>query len=607
MKFLSSLSVAAALFFSSISAVTISEINGNKFQSSYKNQVVSNVTGLVTAKGPNGIWMRSITPDNDASTSESIYVFSSGIVPNVTVGDSIMLGGRVSEYRSSSAYLYLTEITSPVNLTIVSKGNTVKPITIGDKNTVPPTEQYTSLDKGDIFGLPNNQSLISTTNPVLQRTKFGLDFWESLSGELVTVKKATAISKPSSFGDTWVIGSWKVTGKNSRGGLTMRPGDANPEAIIIGTPLDGTRNPDDTVLGAGLADITGVITYAFGFYRILPLTALKVTSSPSPALPPATKFVAAGGCKELTVGSYNVENLAPSSAHLPTIASDIVNYLKSPALVFLQEIQDDNGPTNDAIVDANVTLTTLASAISDAGGVSYEFADIDPVDDQDGGQPGGNIRVAYLYNPKIIRLSNPNPGTSTQANEVLPGPALKYNPGRIDPNNTAAWTASRKPLAAAWETLDGKNKFFTVNVHFTSKGGGSSLHGDPRTPVNGGVDQRITQADVTASFISQILAEDPNAGIITAGDFNEFAFVKPIEDFVSKSGLKDLDVIAKIKDVERYTYLFDMNCQQLDHMFVSNSITKKADYEHIHKNTWVPYDDAPSDHDPSIAKLNVCQ
>ena len=143
-------------------------------------------------------------------------------------------------------------------------------------------------------------------------------------------------------------------------------------------------------------------------------------------------------------------------------------------------------------------MTLLAATIFNQSGVLYEFTDIVPVNNQDGGAPGGNIRTAYLYNPKIIRLRNVNPGGSNDANEVLPGPELKYNPGRIDPLNTQAWSASRKPLAAAWETLDGKNKFFTVNVHFGSKGGSSSIHGDARPPVNGGVEDRLLQANVTA-------------------------------------------------------------------------------------------------------------
>lgn len=154
------------------------------------------------------------------------------------------------------------------------------------------------------------------------------------------------------------------------------------------------------------------------------------------------------------------------------------------------------------VVDANVTLTTLVNNITAAGGLTYEFVDIDPVNDQDGGEPGGNIRQAYLYNPDVIKLRNPNPGSSTTANVVLPGPELKYNPGRIDPQNTTAWKASRKPLAAAWETLDGKNKFFTVNVHFESKYGSSPIEGDARPPVNGGIENRYAQMEDTA--VSQI-------------------------------------------------------------------------------------------------------
>jgi predicted extracellular nuclease len=157
-------------------------------------------------------------------------------------------------------------------------------------------------------------------------------------------------------------------------------------------------------------------------------------------------------------------------------------------------------------VSANLTLSTLTAAIRAAGGPAYAFTDVVPVDDKDGGQPGGNIRTAYLYKPSLIRLYKANPGGPLDANAVLDGPALKYNPGRIDPAN-AAWTASRKPLVAQWEVISSKSSskdldiFFTVNVHFGSKGGSSSLHGDARPPVNGGVQDRIAQSVLTANFV----------------------------------------------------------------------------------------------------------
>jgi len=85
----------------------------------------------------------------------------------------------------------------------------------------PPTEQYSSLDGGDIFGVPNAVTNISIANPELEPKKYGLDFWESINGELVTVKGPVAIARPNNFGDTWVVGDWPVTGLNGHGGLTM--------------------------------------------------------------------------------------------------------------------------------------------------------------------------------------------------------------------------------------------------------------------------------------------------------------------------------------------------------------------------------------------------
>lgn len=340
--------LALATSLAVVSATTVAEINGHKFLSPLKDQTVSNVSGIITAKGPDGLWIRSTKPDRDERTSDSLYVFGRTFGANLTVGDSIVVGGKVLEFRSNRDYVYLTELESPVLEAKLSSGNKVSALVIGKDTLQPPTEQYSSLDGGDVFAVPNNVSLISVANPDLQPRRFGLDFWESLTGELVTVQKPTALTKPTRFGDTWVAGNWRLTGKNNRNGLTMTDRDANPEAIMIGTPLDGTTNPTTTKMGDTIEQITGIVTYAFGFYRILPLTAIKVTSSQRPALPSPTKLESSGKCNGITFGAYNVENLAPTSTHLPFLAGHIVNYMKSPDIIFVQEVQDDNGPTNDA-------------------------------------------------------------------------------------------------------------------------------------------------------------------------------------------------------------------------------------------------------------------
>ena len=93
-----------------------------------------------------------------------------------------------------------------------------------------------------------------------------------------------------------------------------------------------------------------------------------------------------------------------------------------------------------------------------------------------------------------------------------------------------------------------------------------------------------------------------------AGDCNEFSVVQPIITFLAISDMADSDVAANIEPTERYTYTFGNDMEELDHVFVSQGIAAKGvELEHIHVNTWVNYDDQVSDHDPTVARVNVCK
>src|SRR6185312_16850305 len=99
-----------------------------------------------------------------------------------------------------------------------------------------------------------------------------------------------------------------------------------------------------------------------------------------------------------------VENLAPSNpdSKFQALAQGIVTNLASPDIIAVEEVQDNDGATDDGVVAADQTLSKLTAAIAAAGGPSYQWAEIDPVNDEDGGQPGGNTRVAFLYNPDRV-------------------------------------------------------------------------------------------------------------------------------------------------------------------------------------------------------------
>ena len=73
-----------------------------------------------------------------------------------------------------------------------------------------------------------------------------------------------------------------------------------------------------------------------------------------------TTYVSARNLSDLFIyTTAQIDNFSPTSTTVPTIATHIAVYLKAPDIMFLQEIQDNDGSKDDGVVDANVTLTNL--------------------------------------------------------------------------------------------------------------------------------------------------------------------------------------------------------------------------------------------------------
>ena len=127
-NYLQSALTGIGLLFQTVSAQVIAQINRPAFLSPYQNEQTRNLTGLVTAKASTGIFLRSTTPDSIPATSESIFICSSTAGNSRAVGDVVCSNGRVSQYRSESDYLYLTELTSPPNVLLRFSGYAVTPV-----------------------------------------------------------------------------------------------------------------------------------------------------------------------------------------------------------------------------------------------------------------------------------------------------------------------------------------------------------------------------------------------------------------------------------------------------------------------------------------------
>ena len=269
--------------------------------------------------------------------------------------------------------------------------------------------------------------------------------------------------------------------------------------------------------------------------------------------------------ESLKVGTFNVENLDPSDGdRFNKIAKIITNDLGNPDILALVEMQDNNGAINDNVVIATETFTTLIDAIQNKGGPSYKFTEIDPNDDQDGGEPGGNIRVGYIYNPARVNLFQARPGGSHDAVKVISKDgqiSLSLNPGRIAPTNPA-FNNSRKSLATQF--IFGNESVFVIANHFASK-----KNNNVNEP------QRISQAKVIKDYVTQILNKDASSNVIVLGDLNDEPGSQTLQMLLSDGSLVDLPV-SLLSPQDAYSYIFRGSKELIDHILVSPNLTAKT-------------------------------
>ena len=577
--------------FTTVLAVTpIHDIQGAAHLSP-KSGMTLKTQGVVTALRSNGFFVQDPSPDSDSSTSEAIFVFTSS-APPVAVGDQVQVVGNVSEFRpggSASANLTTTELTSPTTAVLSSGSPLPAPTVIGNGGRVPPSTVIEDDAAGSV-----------ETSGVFDPTSDGIDFYESLEAMRVQVNDAVAVGPRNDFGEIAVVGDNGVNAsvRTPRGGIVVRPGDFNPERIFLDDVIAATPTVDtgDTFS----TPIVGVLDYSFGNFKLL------VTTSPTGVSGGLARETApTAGVGELSIATFNVENLDPTDppSKFSELADLIVDNLGAPDLLSLEEIQDANGPTNDSVVDATATFNQLIAAIQATGGPAYQFRQINPLDDQDGGEPGGNIRVGFLFRTDrgLSFVDRPG-GDATTATAIVNNggtPELSISPGRVDPGNTA-WSSPepvRKPLAGEFR-YDGRPLFVITN-HWKSKGGDDPLFGRFQPPTLVTEAQRTAEAQVVNDFVDSILAVDPSAAIVVLGDLNDFDFSTPL---TTVEGGVLTSLVETLPQAQRYSFVFEGNAQTLDHILVSGGLVGDVSFFDI-VNVNAEFAMQASDHDPLVAQI----
>ncbi|WP_233786147.1 S-layer homology domain-containing protein [Planococcus halotolerans] len=501
----------------------------------------------------------------------------------VTVGDLVTVAGTVEEHFQEG-YSDMRDNDMPITrikATDAAKDGTADlpaPIVIGEDVT-PPSE------------IIDNDGLTS-----FDPAEDGIDFWESLELMYLAVPNAKVVG-PQKYGELVVVAENSPnTVFNKQGGILISENDYNPEKITV--------DFDDESFVAKAGDsfngtITGVMGYGFGNYKLWTEKENLPAFVQGDTVPEETWITAAED--KLTVAAYNMENFSADPNHTTNekaekIGKSFVNNLNSPDVISLVEVQDNDGPTASGNTDASESCERLIAVIEAAGGPTYAYTDIAPENNKDGGQPDGNIRVGFLYNPERVALAEGVKGAYNEANTWVDG-ELALNPGRIEPANHPG---TRKPLAAQFD-FQGE-KFVVIAAHLNSKGGDQPLFGQNQPPFLKSEAERIELAKMINNFIAEGQKQDPDLKVIVNGDMNDFEFTPAL------SALKGDILTNKVEDVpleDRYSYYYQGNSQVLDHALVTNNIADQTDIDMLHINSmFMEEHGRASDHDPLLIQID---
>jgi predicted extracellular nuclease len=588
-------------------AVTIPEIQGDGARSALDG-TVQRTTGVVTVILGSGFFIQDPVGDGDPATSDGLFLFTgSAAARTVAPGDVLDVIGTVSEFRPASRPrdLTLTELTG-VSFTITGTAPLPDAVAIADR-------------------------------PDVEISPAGIESFEALEGMRVAVDDPLVAAPANAFGEFVTVASGDVGSSTPRGNLIVGDlaGDAvdyNPERIMVD---DESRLPGGTGSGtrimspqvqvrtgdAATGDVVGVLDYQFSNYRVQPESDLV------PLFPGAGGPVSAPGAPEpepyeARVATFNVENLfdcvdAPGKDDdHPTCDAGDLDELETKLAKLIQVFEDEMGAPELAIVEETENAEVLTGdAAGDVPGTdvpallprlpgSWEAVSFDASDER-------GIEVAFVFDTERVTLLEAFPAT-----DLLPD-----EEGVFD---GSVFRAGREPLVGRFLVDD--VELVVIGNHFKSKGGpqfgidpaeagDDPLTGEFQPPTRWTEEVRHLQADYVRELTDLLLAAHPGTMLLVGGDLNDFAFGEPgegqhtVERIASSATDPLVNLVDRVAEEERYTFLFEGNSQVLDHLLANEALEAAATRQAIvHVNAdypdvlgadaSVPF--RASDHDPLI-------
>lgn len=560
-------------------ALAIHDIQGTSGTSPVVGQVVTTL-GIVTARKVTGsssgfyIQIPDAQVDADPLTSEGLFVFTGSTIPaDAQVGHRVAVTGRVLEFipTADPGSPSTTEIGNSPSVTLLSTGHPLPSASVLTAASMQPGLAPFEAFEGMRVSMSLN--VISPTDGFVTEssatsTSSGV-FYGVLPGvarpfrepgiEIGDPAPSEAVSPP-----------------------TLPRFDGNGERIRVEMTTLGGSTLDVTSF-ATVSGLTGVFDFRFRASTLL----VEPSSTPS-----VTGMISATPARlrsadEFTVGSFNMERFFDTSddagvsdvvltaaafeRRLAKASLAIRDVMRAPDVIGIEEM------------DNLSTLQTLADRVN-ADAVAASQLGISYIAYLENGNDVGGIDVGFLVN--IARV---NVLAVTQVGKT----ATYLAPG----SSTPALLNDRPSLVLrAQMVVPGYPSYpVTVIVNHLRSLSGIDDPSDPADALRIRAKRRA-QAEWLASYIQSRQVADPAERIISVGDYNAFQINDGLVDSIgtilgtpthenevalASSDLVEPNLVDLVNSApldQRYSYLFDGNAQEIDHIIVTSNLAGSVSY-----------------------------
>ena len=556
-----------------MSITTIKSIQGDDLFSKFSGEKVV-TRGVVTGLQRQGFFIQTPNVDWDGRSSDAIFVFSTEITSSI--GAYVEVFGEVVDYLKHDDDKPVTQIHLETLRVVQMQGADIVPFELNNKILPKKNAELAILLnslEGMLVKLAANQTFIAPSNPHGDYVLDGIDSTDTSQVDYALLRNEFGgIIADHNNHQRWFPG-FRITQYH--------------------------RAPRLNVGSILLNDVVGPLNYRVGAYQVAARQDIKFEQNYVPLIKSTLK----PSPNAVTIMTLNCFNLDPhlespdkvlnprqdvdddwGEGRFHTLAQAVVLQANSPDIIALQEIQDNDGAEISDVVDASETYQLLIKTIEQLSGITYSWTDVNPELGADGGQPGGNIRNGYLYNPQRVTLLAPS--------------------SRFGVDETC-FEGSRKPLLAHFKEQESGKEIACINLHLASKRHQASIFELDNPGFDGKLDVRVAQA----SRVYQECERLKNQGIdyYVTGDFND---TEDSRTLVALLGKDNVNLVDKIPVSERYDYNHRGKLQVLMHGVVNHALAGQADYEIIHGNELIgvkpgEISDKPSDHAYVITKLNL--